>query len=114
MEIERLISALAEIKRLHEKSPEGLFDHEYINPQIVMGPKEAFYSPKRSVPIRESVGQICGEFVMSYPPGIPVLAPGERITSDIMKHILFAKEKGCFMTGTQDMTMENINVVTTR
>lgn len=114
MEIERLISALAEIKRLHEKSPEGLFDHEYINPQIVMGPKDAFYSPKRSMPIRESVGQICGEFVMSYPPGIPVLAPGERITSDIMKHILFAKEKGCFMTGTQDMTMENINVVTTR
>ena len=111
VDIERLISALAEIKRLHEKDPTGLFDHEYINPTIVMGPKDAFYSRKKSVPIRESVGGICGEFVMSYPPGIPILAPGERITADIINYILFAKEKGCFMTGTEDMTMENINVV---
>ncbi len=114
MEIERLISALAEIKRLHEKDSKGLFDHEYINPQIVMGPKEAFYSSKTSIPIASSVGEICGEFVMSYPPGIPILAPGERITGDILNHILYAKEKGCFMTGTEDMTMEHINVVTLR
>ncbi len=111
MEIERLISALAEIKRLHEKDSQGLFDHEYINPLIVMGPKDAFYSKKKAVLIEESVGHVCGEFVMSYPPGIPILAPGERITSDILNHILYAKEKGCFMTGTEDMTMEYINVV---
>ncbi|HAB62184.1 MAG TPA: arginine decarboxylase, partial [Lachnospiraceae bacterium] len=55
---------------------------------------------------------ICGEFVMCYPPGIPILAPGERITEDIVNYILYAKEKGCFMTGTQDMKIENINVVT--
>jgi len=48
---------------------------------------------------------------MSYPPGIPILAPGERITQDILNHILYAKEKGCFMTGTEDMDMEYINVV---
>ena len=111
VDIERLISALAEIKRLHEKDPAGLFDHEYINPTIAMGPKDAFYSRKKPMPIRESAGEICGEFVMSYPPGIPILAPGERITADIINYILFAKEKGCFMTGTEDMTMENINVV---
>ena len=111
MEVERLISAFAEIKRLHEKDKAGLFDHEYIDPQIAMAPKDAFYSKKRSMPIRNSVGQISGEFVMSYPPGIPILAPGERITTDIMEHILYAKEKGCFMTGTQDMNVENINVV---
>ena len=114
VDIERLISALAEIKRLHEKDPAGLFDHEYINPTIVMGPKDAFYSRKKAIAIRESVGEICGEFVMSYPPGIPILAPGERITADIINYILFAKEKGCFMTGTEDMTMENINVVSKR
>ncbi len=111
LEIERLISALSEIKRLHEKDKTGLFDHEYINPQIVMGPQEAFYGTKRQVPINESQGAICGEFVMCYPPGIPILAPGERITQDILKYIAYAKEKGCFMTGTQDMTIENINVV---
>ena len=111
LEIERLISALSEIKRLHEKDKAGMFDHEYINPQIVMGPQEAFYGNKRSVPISMSKGAICGEFVMCYPPGIPILAPGERITEDILNHIAYAKEKGCFMTGTQDMKIENINIV---
>lgn len=111
LEIERLISALSEIKRLHEKDKSGLFDHEYINPQIVMGPQKAFYSKKRQIPIKESKGAICGEFVMCYPPGIPILAPGECITQDILNHIAYAKEKGCFMTGTQDMTLENINIV---
>ncbi len=111
LEIERLISALSEIKRLHEKDKAGLFDHEYINPQIIMGPQKAFYSKKRQVPIKESKGAICGEFVMCYPPGIPLLAPGECITQDILNHIAYAKEKGCFMTGTQDMTLENINIV---
>lgn len=111
LEIERLISALSEIKRLHEKDKAGLFDHEYINPKIVMAPQKAFYGQKKSVRIEESSGMICGEFVMSYPPGIPILAPGEMITDDILKHIAYAKEKGCFMTGTEDMTIENINVV---
>lgn len=111
LEIERLISALSEIKRLHEKDKAGMFDHEYINPQIVMGPQEAFYGNKRSVPISKSKGAICGEFVMCYPPGIPILAPGEMITEDILNHIAYAKEKGCFMTGTEDMKIENINIV---
>lgn len=111
MDIERLISALEEIKRLREKSPIGLFDHEYIDPVIAMPPQEAFYSKKRRVPMRESTGLVAGEFVMSYPPGIPIVAPGERITSDVLEHILFAKEKGCFMTGTEDMNLEYINVL---
>ena len=111
MDVERLISALEEIKRLREKSPIGLFDHEYIDPVIALPPQEAFYAKKRRVPMRESTGLVAGEFVMSYPPGIPIVAPGERITPDVLEHILFAKEKGCFMTGTEDMNLEYINVL---
>ena len=111
MDVERLISALAEIKRLHERSPAGLFDHEYIDPVIDMAPQDAFYAKKRRVPMRESTGLVAGEFVMSYPPGIPIVAPGERITPDILEHILFAKDKGCFMTGTEDMNLDYIQVV---
>ena len=111
MDVERLISALEEIKRLREKSPIGLFDHEYIDPVIALPPQEAFYSKKRRVPMRESTGLVAGEFVMSYPPGIPIVAPGERITPDVLEHILFAKEKGCFMTGTEDMNLDYINVL---
>lgn len=113
LEIERLISALSEIKRLHEREKAGMFDHEYITPMVVMGPHKAFFSRKFSVPIEKSSGMICSEFVMCYPPGIPILAPGEMITTEIIHYIQYAKEKGCLVTGTQDMKIENINVVDT-
>ncbi|MGN1481116.1 aminotransferase class I/II-fold pyridoxal phosphate-dependent enzyme [Porcipelethomonas sp.] len=111
LEIERLISSLSEIKRLYSKDKSGMFDHEYINPEVITAPQKAFYSRKRSVPINESSGHVCGEFVMCYPPGIPILAPGEKITDEIINYINYAKEKGCFMTGTQDIKIENINIV---
>lgn len=112
LDIERLIAALAEIKRLYAKDPAGMFDHEYIKPDVVMSPKDAFYGQKRSVKLSESKNLISGEFVMCYPPGIPILAPGERISQDSINYILYAKEKGSLLTGTEDMKIENINVLT--
>lgn len=111
LEIERLISSLSEIKRLYSKDKAGMFDHEYINPEVITAPQKAFYGKKKSIPINESNGKVCAEFVMCYPPGIPILAPGEKITGEIINYINYAKEKGCFMTGTQDMKIENINVL---
>lgn len=109
--IERLISALLEIKRRYMKDKAGMLDHEYIVPQVEMTPQSAFYSEKESLPIRESEGYICSEFVMCYPPGIPILAPGEKITAEILDYIQYAKQKGCFLTGTEDINIERINVV---
>mgnify|MGYP005877032197 CR=1 FL=1 len=109
--IERLISSMSEIKRLYSKDKTGMFDHEYINPLVAMSPQEAFYAPKISVPIEKSYGKICSEFVMCYPPGIPILAPGEYITKDILAYIAYAKEKGCVLTGTEDIYINNINIV---
>lgn len=109
--IERLISSLSEIKRLHSRDKAGMFDHEYINPEVILTPQEAFYSEKLSMPMNESQGKICAEFVMCYPPGIPILAPGEKITKEILDYISYAKEKGCFLTGTADPKIENINIV---
>ena len=111
MEIERLVSALYEIKRLYSKDPAGMYDHNYINPEVVYTPQKAFYSRKKRLPIKESKGMISGEFVMAYPPGIPVLAPGERITEEIVNYILYAKEKGSLLMGPEDMSLENINIV---
>lgn len=109
--LERLVSALSEIKRRYMKDKTGMLDHEYINPDVVMMPQKAFYSNQHSIAITESSGYISGEFVMSYPPGIPILAPGERITEEIIDYITYAKDKGCFLTGTEDMAIENIRVV---
>lgn len=110
-EIERLLSSLSEIKRRFNKDKTGMFDHEYINPQVVIPPQEAFYHTKKSVSLTESIGAVCGEFVMCYPPGIPILAPGERITAEIIDYIRYAKDKGCLLTGTQDLNTESINIL---
>lgn len=111
LDIERLIAALSEIKRLYQKDPAGMFDHEYIEPDVVVSPTEAFYGKKHQVPIEESENLVSGEFVMCYPPGIPILAPGERISRDSLDYIAFAKEKGSLLTGTEDMNIEKINVL---
>ncbi len=110
-ELERLVSALAEIRRRYKKDPAGLLSQEYIDPEVVCSPQSAFYSNKKSIPIKESAGQVCSEFVMCYPPGIPILAPGERITDGILEYIEYAKAKGCSMTGPEDPDINYINVL---
>ena len=88
-----------------------MLDHEYINPKVIISPQKAFYGDKESLPIEKSANRICSEFVMCYPPGIPILAPGERITKEILDYIQYAKEKGCFMTGPEDMAINKLNVL---
>ena len=111
LDLERLVSSLSEIKRLYSKDKAGMFDHEYISPQVVTTPQKAFYAEKQPLPATESEGRICSEFVMCYPPGIPILAPGERITKEIIEYVKYAKAKGCFLTGTEDKAVNYINVL---
>jgi len=110
-DIERLVGALADIKRLYSRDGKDLIAGEYIQPELVLSPQEAFYSERRSLTLDESVGQVCGEFVMCYPPGIPILAPGERITREIVDYIQFAKKRGCSLQGTEDPEVNHINVI---
>lgn len=111
-EIERLIASLSEIKRLNStENIASMFDHEYINPDVVLAPQTAFYEEKESVSLLDAIGEVSGEFVMCYPPGIPILAPGEKINKEIIDYISYAEEKGCFLTGTEDMNVERINIV---
>ncbi|SHI35723.1 aminotransferase class I/II-fold pyridoxal phosphate-dependent enzyme [Parasporobacterium paucivorans] len=110
-DIERLIGALSEIRRRFKKDKVALFKTEYINPEVVMTPRDAFYSDCVSLPLDDCSGRICTEFVMCYPPGIPILAPGEMITSQIIEYIRYCKDKGCSMTGPEDMEVERLNVL---
>ena len=110
-EVERLVSALAEIRRRYQKDSSGLLNQEYIDPEVITSPQEAFYAEKESLPLRETEGRVCSEFVMCYPPGIPILAPGEKITREILDYIEYAKAKGCSMTGPEDPEIEHINVL---
>ena len=108
---ERLIGALEEIKRKYGRSNADMYTQEYIEPRVAVSPQSAFYAEKESLPLMETRGRICSEFVMCYPPGIPILAPGEEITDAILEYIVYAKEKGCSMTGPEDAGIERLNVL---
>jgi arginine/lysine/ornithine decarboxylase len=114
-DVERLVSALAEIKRRDGKAvseQKGTLPlSEYIPPDVALTPREAFFAKTARVSLKEAAGHISGEFVMCYPPGIPVLAPGERITKDIIDYIIYSKEKGSTLTGPQDIEINYLNVV---
>ena len=110
-DIERLVGALEDIGRSYEKDSSTLYCGDFIQPEVVCTPQEAFYADKRQIPIRETAGAICAELVMCYPPGIPILTPGERITGEIIEYILYAKEKGCSLQGTQDPSVQLLNVI---
>lgn len=111
-DIERLVGALSEVRRrFGKKDKANLMKQEYIDPQVAVSPQDAFYADKESLPLQETEGRVCSEFVMCYPPGIPILAPGERITGPILDYIEYAKEKGCSMTGPEDPDILRLNVL---
>jgi arginine/lysine/ornithine decarboxylase len=111
-DIERLVSALAEVRRRYQNENVGeLMRQEYFEPEVAVSPQEAFYAEKESLPLDETKGRVCSEFVMCYPPGIPILAPGERITEEILQYIHYAFEKGCSLTGPEDAAIQRLNVL---
>ena len=67
---------------------------EYIDPRVAVSPQDAFYAEKESLPLMETAGRICSEFVMCYPPGIPIWHR-ERDYRRYPCIIVYAKEKGC-------------------
>jgi arginine decarboxylase len=81
------------------------------NPPMIVSPRDAFYSPKKTVPLENSEGEIAGEMIMAYPPGIPVVCMGERITADIISYIKLLKEQKCELQGTVDPYVNNIRVL---
>ncbi len=110
-EIERLAGALNDIARLYSKPTGDFFCAEYVTPIVKATPQEAFYAETEKLPIDQTIGRICAESVMCYPPGIPILAPGEMITKDILDYINLAKEKGCSMQGPESEDISELYVL---
>ena len=75
-----------------------------------MNPREAFFAPIRTVALEKAIGCICGETIAFYPPGIPVLCPGEEITEALVEYIRFYQDKGMRLSGAVDSTLETIRV----
>ncbi|GAB6170382.1 aminotransferase class I/II-fold pyridoxal phosphate-dependent enzyme [Clostridium carnis] len=111
--MDRLLSALKEISKDYygkgHKIPDFL-DIPSI-PKKILDPRKAFYSAKSSTPLKDSIGKISGEFLLAYPPGIPLLCPGEEITEEIVNYVNDLKRANLYVQGTEDPTVENINIV---
>ena len=75
-----------------------------------MNPREAFFAPIRTVVLEDAIGCICGETIAFYPPGIPVLCPGEEITEALVEYIRFYQAKGMRLSGAADSTLKTIRV----
>ncbi|MGS0746057.1 aminotransferase class I/II-fold pyridoxal phosphate-dependent enzyme [Syntrophomonas erecta subsp. sporosyntropha] len=80
-------------------------------PEMIVPPREAFYRPKKIVPLHHASGEIAGEAIMAYPPGIPVICMGELITSEIVEHIRILKMEECHLQGTVDPGVNYIQVL---
>lgn len=76
-----------------------------------MSPRDAFYAPSRAIPLREAIGEVSAELVIPYPPGIPVLAPGDLISAEKVEYLAFAGAHGTYMSGVSDARLETIKVV---
>lgn len=107
-----LETALNEILEKY-RSNKNIEKIEYPNniPVKKLTPREAFYKEKKSVKIYESVGKICGEYIIPYPPGISLTSPGEIITNEIIDYMLFCKEKGMNVSGLKDSNLGQIQII---
>ncbi|XVE71945.1 hypothetical protein DITRI_Ditri10aG0191500 [Diplodiscus trichospermus] len=77
---------------------------------MCLNPRESFFARKKKVAIGESLGRICGELICPYPPGIPVVIPGEIITKRALDYLLLVKNKGAIISGASDPLLSSIVV----
>lgn len=80
-------------------------------PLLALSPRDAFYSETEVIPFKESIGRIIAEFVMVYPPGIPIYIPGEIITKENIDYIQENIDVGLPVQGPEDETFKNIRVI---
>jgi len=111
--IDKLINALKEISDIQCCSIRRkieIIDVPNI-PEQMLTPRDAFNSMTVSIPLADSMGQISAEFLMAYPPGIPILCPGEMITKEIIDYVRALKEANLYVQGTEDPEVNYIKVV---
>lgn len=79
--------------------------------QVVLSPREAFFSRKRRVKLDDSTGMISGEMVAPYPPGIPCLLPGERLTAEMVEYLRYLRQARVSRHGCHDRELNYLLVI---
>ncbi len=110
-DLDYLVNALRDMA---SKCKSNVFKYENIipsTPEIIISPREAFYSTKKIINLEKSEGEISGEIIMAYPPGIPIICMGERITKDVIDYVKILKSQNCHLQGTSDPNVNYIRVL---
>ena len=82
-----------------------------LDPDVVLAPREAFFAPHETVPAEAAAGRVSAELVAPYPPGVPVLAPGERVTAGIVAALRAVLADGGRVAYAADPTLATLQVV---
>lgn len=110
--LKALINALEDIAKKYKKSKIIKGKRAILkNPEVIVSPRDAYYSRKKIIRFEEAVGEVSGESIMTYPPGIPVVTPGERITKEMIEYVVRLKEEHSLLQGTEDPYIEYIKVL---
>lgn len=113
-DVEKLVQAVQKLARDYPQklsaSTPVLPYHSPIAP-LVMTPREAFFAPTQMTSLANSIGEISGELICPYPPGIPVLMPGEKITPEAIAYLQQVIRNGAIVTGCIDESLEAIAIV---
>ncbi|OPL08799.1 MAG: arginine decarboxylase [delta proteobacterium ML8_F1] len=109
--LEPLYQALKAIGEEYHGGNKFNFIKRMKNPEGIVSPRNAYYANKKSLPLDEVVGEVSGESIMVYPPGIPIIAPGERFSQEIVDYIKFLKKQKAMMTGPEDNSLSQIKVL---
>lgn len=114
-EVQILISALRELSGLHQESIKNIHKAIPVSvpgiPVLSLSPRDAFYAETESIPFEEATGRIIAEFVMVYPPGIPIFIPGEIITQENIDYIFENIDAGLPVQGPEDESLKMIRVI---
>lgn len=82
--------------------------------ETIMLPREAFFADVEQVPIEQAEGRIAAEMASPYPPGVPAVAPGERINADVIAYLRTGVQAGMMVPDSSDPTLKTIRVVAAR
>ncbi len=111
--IESLVKRIIELVNKYRSTPRPIKIAAAfaIEPEVVTTPREAFFAPYEVVSAEEAVGRVSAELICPYPPGVPVLSPGERITQGAMTALLDARDLGTRIAFVSDRTLATFKVL---
>jgi arginine/lysine/ornithine decarboxylase len=95
----------------HDGVPKGLPRLDELAAELAMTPSEAFFAPSEFVPLKRAVGRISSAMVSPYPPGVPRVLPGERITERLVAYFEIGRAAGMFPMDANDRTLHEVRVV---